>query len=445
MRNIQKLIAFVFVFVVWSCTTDNSFFDAEKDESTLLLKGNNTQGNIPKNMPVYSQNELIIQYKPGTPDAMKSTIRLTHGINPNSSVFLPNFGIYEICRCDNKDIEKWTFDGAISIEPKKGVIEGEIDGEAYGIGDVDYEFVFGFDAGSPIVGTVTDTFYESYIKEDNVGVTIAILDTGVATGLTVFNTETAADKFLYDATDTAIGEEQSGWDFVNGDPNAFDDDPYMHGSIVASQIHNTLKLLGVTHQILPIKIAGVDGNISYFDMLCGTLYAAERSQIINASFGWQGDPFGDFGNTILENVLEMFPDVTLVASAGNTSSNNDTTPHYPSSFSVTNLIGVGSCNQGYGQVSDFSNYGVSVDFYAKGEGIPFFDSFVAGTSFSAPQITIEVAKIIESDVVSDLPMVDRVAALGFPATITFQTVIDPYTGESVIKNTLYNRYILSDD
>lgn len=444
MRNIQKLIAFLLLLTFCSCLQDDTFTEGKKEENiNLFAKGGNVgggpSGGIPKNMPQYAPNKLIIQYKPGTPDAMKDGIRASHGIAIPGQIS----GTYEICRCNNQDIEEWTFVGtSIAIEPKKDVLEGEIDGEAFGLMDVDYEFIFGFDAASPIVGTDADTTYESYIKESNNGVTIAVLDTGVAPTLTVFS---SSEKFLYDASETAIEYELSGWDFVDKDANTFDDDPFKHGSIIINQIHSALEAENIKHQILPIKIADKYGKISYFDMLCGTLYAAERAAVINSSFGWHGDPFGDFGNTIYENVLEMFPDVIVVASAGNTNNNNDETPHYPSSFDKINVISVGACNQGYGRASDFSNYGAtSVDFFAKGESIPFYESYVKGTSFAAPQITIEVAKILENPTDTELSMVVQVAMLGFPVTESFIAGTND-EGESITKQTLHNRYISSSD
>lgn len=450
MRNIQKLIAILLLLTNMSCTKDDTFMDATENalakNSNANNSGSTAQGFIPGNIPVYSQNELIIQYKAGTPAAMKYTIRESHGIDGDNIGPLQGLGIFEICRCNDQDIEKWIFPpGTIGIEPKKQVISGTIGGETFGILDVDYEFTFGFDVDSPITGTDADTTYETYIKPVNNGITIAILDTGLAASLTVFESDTADDNlFLYNAELTAVGEESSSWDFVDGDSNTFDDDPYMHGSIIGNQIHSVLTDLDIKHQLLPIKISNAAGNISYFDMICGSVYAAERAEIINMSFGWQDDPFGDFGNTIFQNILTMFPDVVFVTSAGNTSHNNDIIAHYPSSYDADNIIAVASCNQGYSHASDFSNYGSSVDFYTKGEGITFYGSTVEGTSFAAPQIVIEVAKIIDAGETSDLPMVNRVAMLGLPTTETFQTVINFYTGEEEIKNTLHNRYIIAE-
>jgi hypothetical protein len=457
MRNIQKLIAFVFAFLVCACTQDDIFIDSTNEIESTDFSKNNGQGSLPNNMPVFVQDELIIKYKAGTPDTMKASIRFSHGINPNPSVSLPGFGFYEICRCENQDIEKWIYpSGVIDIEPKKGVIEDEIDGEAHGIEDVDYEFIVDFEVDSPATGTDTDTSYEAYIKTLNSGVTIAILDTGLATGLTVFNDGSDPIHFLYNAETTALdGTQKSGWDFVNKDANTFDDDPYFHGSIIANQIHSALSAQNIDHQILPIKIANKKGKISYFNSLCGALRAFELADVVNMSFGWYDDPFGDFANTIFESLLETYSDVIVVTSAGNNGTNNELFLHYPSSYPQQNVISVAAYNETLGIASSFSNYGNgSVDFYAKGEEVPFYTSEVIGTSFAAPQIAIEVAKIIETEGFSDVPMVDRVAALGIPVTeffvrlrdiMTGEEIVDPDTGAYIYMSTVYNKYIPMSD
>ena len=242
MRNIQKLIAILLLTSGLSCTKDDVFIDVTNDQVTVAKNGNgnNSQGFIPGNIPVYTQDELIIQYKTNTPETMKYTIRESHGIDGDNINPLQGFGLFEICRCDDQDIEKWIFPpGTIGIEPKKQVLEGTIGPELFGILNVDYEFAFGFDVDSPTTGTDADTSYETHIKAVNNGVTVAILDTGLAASLTVFDSTSPGDnQFLYNASLTAVGEESSSWDYVNGDSNTFDDDPvsYTHLTLPTKRI-----------------------------------------------------------------------------------------------------------------------------------------------------------------------------------------------------------------
>lgn len=441
MRNIQKLIVFTLFTFIFSCSNDDTFKNvnsAEKKEDATVQKPNTNQKNSQNNGLQYSRSTLIIQYKNGTSDSIKNAIRANYGITQNT---------YEICRCDNEDIEKWAFSGGINIEPKKLLIEGEpIGGESFGILDVDYEFIFGFEMNDS-TGGASDIGYESYIKDGNGGITIAVLDTGLATGLTVFNDGTEPTQFLYDATATALGEEKSGWDFVNKEPNTYDDDPNKHGSIISFQINSALTSQNVAHQILPIKIANKYGKISYFNALCGTLRAFEIADVINMSFGWYGDPFGDFANTIFENLIETHSNVIVVASAGNSNNDNDMKPHYPSSFPQKNIISVASSNETLDKVSSFSNYGsISVDFFAQGEGIPFYGSFVEGTSFAAPQVAIEVARLFyEYGILSPETLRMQLSMSGIPVSESFKHQVYPDTGEEIYKNTFYNKLIIPFD
>ncbi|QHI35905.1 Intracellular serine protease [Kordia antarctica] len=443
MRNIQKLIAFVFVLLVWSCTTDD--FSIQEKENGVSPKNNNPTN---ANRLVYSNTTLIVQYKPGTTNSEKSSIRISHGINGSNSAPQQGFGIYEICRCDDQDIEKWQFKGGINVEPKKQVIEDDIDEESTtGLLDVDYEFIFGLDLDSPYIGTDSDTGYTSYIKALNPGITIAVLDTGIATGLTVFNGTGGPHEFLYDASDTAVGGELSGWDFVNNDANAFDDDTGKHGSIVSYQIHDVLTDKGIPHQILPIKVSNNLGKASYFNFLCGSQYAFERADIVHMSLGWYDDGFGDHVNSIFSNILDTFSSKVLVTSAGNAENDNDEVAHFPSSYTHDNVIAVASSNGALSKISQFSNHGItSVDFFAQGEEIPFYDVFVQGTSFAAPRVTIEVARLLY--VTGAMSPTARKAQLASDATLvtpSFTYVYSDVADGYVYRNILHSKLVIPFD
>ncbi|MEM6717741.1 MAG: S8/S53 family peptidase [Bacteroidota bacterium] len=391
MRNIQKLIAFVFVVVVCACTQDDVF-----ETSNTIEESSNPAKSIAggSHLPTYSNTSLVVQFKGGTSDPQKTAIRAFNGVNN-----------YEVCHCTNQDIELWHFAGVINVEPKKQVIKGQIDPESTtGLLEVDYEFIFGYDMDSETIGTVADVSYESYIKPVTFGtdLTIAVVDTGIAPGLTVFNdADEDPIEFLYDAEFTAVSIEKSGWDFIDEDPNTYDDDLGKHGSIISHMILDALSTQGIDFQLLPVKVSGPLGEVSYFNFLCGTLYAMERADVVNISMGWYIVGDDPEVRTIFENITEANSNTILVTSAGNTENDNDNEyDHYPSSFEFDNIIAVASANKNLNKISNFSNFGpTSVDFFAKGQGIPFYEANVKGTSFAAPQVTIQVANLIDDDTV----------------------------------------------
>jgi subtilisin family serine protease len=85
-------------------------------------------------------------------------------------------------------------------------------------------------------------------------------------------------------------------------------------------------------------------------------------KVINASYG--GSEFSQAENDEISNLNTG--GVLLVAAAGNESANDDTTPSYPASYNLDNIIAVAATDQD-DNLASFSNYGkASVDVAAPG-------------------------------------------------------------------------------
>ena len=376
MRSIQKSIAIIFLMVVFSCSNDDALLT---NETKVVSNLKAAQGST----VTYSNDELVIQYKPGTSDSVKNMLRQFY-----------NVFSYEVChRCPDESIEKWFFTDSIGIEPRKQSMEAEIDDEDIeGILEVDYEFTFTEDEDLPTIGGATDFGYEPYIKAANSGITIAIIDSGIDTNLPSFNEGTSVNEFLYRAP--ASDEGLSGWDFVNYDHNPFDNNNAKHGTMIAEMIYSEIKDT-IAHQILPFKVSNNIGEIKYFALVCALNDALNKADVVQMSLGWYDDGFGDFTNTIFSNLLDAHSDVIVVTSAGNAGTDNDIDKHYPSSYSQNNVIAVAAVNTNLTSIAWFSNYGsTSVDFFAPGEHIYFEGYYMDGTSFAAPVVTTKVVKII---------------------------------------------------
>ena len=434
MRNIQKVIAFIFVFLMYGCTSDD-LFETPNDADKTSIAPKSGGGGSMTIFPTYSNTSIIVQYKSGTSASEKNTIRGMNGVTN-----------YEECHCINQDIELWYFGGVIDVEPKKRAIKDQIDPESTtGVLEVDYEFVFGMDVAADDYGTAADVSYEPYIKSINSGVTIAIVDTGVAPGLTVFNDgddPAIPIKFMYESGETAVTDEKSGWDFVDEDPNTYDDDLGKHGSIIADMITSTLSTNSIPHQILPVKVSNNLGETSYFNFLCGTQYAVERADVINMSLGWYDNGEDTEVHTIFENIMIANDSVIVVTSAGNIENNNDTMKHYPSSYDYSNIIAVASATDVHDKISEFSNFGeLDVDYFAQGEGINFYDVNVEGTSFAAPQVVIEIVNIFDEAgfILAPDVLIDTLNTRGTTVSEFFKT----RGGE--VRNTKYNKLIIPFD
>ena len=342
-------------------------------------------------------NELVILYPDGTTEAEKILKRAEYQIQE-----------FKKCECADPNLELWIFSKGQTagggLEEKKATAKSdeEIEGAEYNPSIRISEEMF-VDYGSV---ASTD---EGVLKRvaSNQGVTVAVLDTGI-----MYDYEGFTQPFLYNSSQNACSnngqDELFGWNFVTDDNNPYDNHYGRHGTIVTKLIASKLEQANINYQILPVKVADQTGNIRYFDALCGFQFAANKLDVnvINMSFGWH-----HYNRELLEKFIgEAAANILVVTSAGNKGLNNDTTPHYPSSYESENILAIAalgnrnpnSGNQlynvsilggfnspnGNSGLANFSNRGtISVDIAAPGENIPFMYNngviYVNGTSYSA--------------------------------------------------------------
>ncbi|MEU4239395.1 S8 family serine peptidase [Actinoplanes sp. NPDC026619] len=251
--------------------------------------------------------------------------------------------------------------------------------------------------------------YQPELKELNVptawdtttgsAVNVAVLDTGVNAGT--------------NGVDDLSGALLGGYDFVNNDSNAADDEG--HGSEVASLIaargNNSLGMAGVcwSCQILPVKVLDYKGDGYDSTIAKGITWAVQHgAKIINMSLG------GVQSSQVLSDAVAYAnaSSVLVVAAAGNS---NSTTKQYPAAY--TDVLAVGAtarcpnwqsnvgCTEGITGKASFSSYNSStvkwVDVAAPGtvynkDSNGNYSSGQSGTSFSAPLVT-GVAALMKSN------------------------------------------------
>jgi subtilisin family serine protease len=127
-------------------------------------------------------------------------------------------------------------------------------------------------------------------------------------------------------------------------------------------------VVGVNHQvrIMPLKFLSSSGSGSTANAILAVDYAAANGATISNN-SWGG---GGFSQGLLDAINRANTAGQLfVAAAGNNGVNNDTTPHYPSSYNAPNVVAVAATDRNDGLAS-FSNYGAtSVDLAAPGVSI----------------------------------------------------------------------------
>nr|NCR73594.1 S8 family serine peptidase [Microcystis aeruginosa LG13-12] len=161
-----------------------------------------------------------------------------------------------------------------------------------------------------------------------------------------------------------------GWDFAYNDNNP--SDVYGHGTHVSGTIagkgNNGVGVTGVAWnaKIMPLKFLDDTGSGSTSNAILAIDYATDKGvKLTNNSWGG-----GGYSQALYDAINAAGQAGALfIAAAGNDAKNTDTSPSYPASYNLANIISVASTTR-TDSLSSFSNYGLtSVDLGAPGSEI----------------------------------------------------------------------------
>lgn len=203
--------------------------------------------------------------------------------------------------------------------------------------------------------------------------------------------DTGVDYTLADLKNQMVS---TGYDFINDDNKAFDDQG--HGThvsgIIAAEADNDYSMTGINQstKILPVKVLDASGYGDTEQIAYGILYATDQgADVINMSLG------GGYSR-VLEYAMRYANErgVTIVAASGNDGWEEVS---YPASSKYA--IAVGATNK-LDLVSDYSSYGKDLDLVAPGTDIPSLlpdgnVTLMSGTSMAAPHVAA-VAGVLKS-------------------------------------------------
>ncbi len=184
------------------------------------------------------------------------------------------------------------------------------------------------------------------ITEGKSSVTVAIIDTGIAEGISDF----AGTNFV------------GGWNYVSDNDDTLDDNG--HGThvsgTVAQTTHNAHGTAGMAYGVtlMPIKILDGSGEGFSSDLAAGIIWASDHgADIINLSLAG-----GEFNQTTYDAIEYAYKQkgVTIFAASGNNGTDNVS---FPAAYEY--VIAVGATTNTKNRAS-YSNYGKKLDIVAPG-------------------------------------------------------------------------------
>jgi subtilisin family serine protease len=239
-------------------------------------------------------------------------------------------------------------------------------------------------------------------------VVVAVLDSGVDyrhEDLAPNMWKRPASVAPYHDAELGSVDDEEGFNAIDNASDPMDENG--HGThcagIIGAEGGNNVGITGVNWhvRIMPLKFMNAGGFGTTKDAIEAINYVIDRKQagvnvrIISASWGstQKSRALEDAIRAAYEN------DILFVAAAGNATTNNDRSPHYPSSYNVPNVISVAALDRN-DQLASFSNYGLkSVAIAAPGKEILstwLGNSYEekSGTSMATPVVSGVAALIV---------------------------------------------------
>lgn len=290
-------------------------------------------------------------------------------------------------------------------------------------------------------------------------VVIALIDTGVDythedLSDTIWVNEGEIPGNGIDDDGNGYVDDVYGWNFYDNNNNIYtsgsEDDHGTHGAgTIAATADNGVGIAGIVQsehvKIMVLKVlGGSDGSGTTASIIQAIQYAeANGASICNLSLGSSTND-----RALYQAIANS--EMLFVVAAGNDGADTDTSPCYPASYALDNIISVANLNYD-GNLHYSSNYGaVSVDLAAPGSYILSTTpengyGYMTGTSMAAPMVTAAAAMVYsyyEDITLSDvkeillssakkLDSLDRVCATGgmldLGAAMTYD--LDTLSGE----------------
>ena len=351
----------------------------------------------------HAPNQLIVKFKQGIATAQAAQFHSLFGAVKTQKIKLTGAEIWKLSGSLSVDtiLAEYGSNPIFEyIEPDYIVTKGTISAQATFPNDPGFNQLWGLHNTGQSGGTADadiDAPEAWDIQTGDPNLVIGVVDTGVdynhpdlAGNIWTNPGEIANDGIDNDGN--GYIDDIRGWDFAYNDNDPSDVDG--HGTHVAGTIagkgNNGVGVTGVAWnaKIMPLKFLNDQGSGSTSNAILAINYATAKGvKLTNNSWGGGGY------SQALYNAINAAGQAgaLFIAAAGNSAQNTDTSPSYPASYNLANIISVASTTR-TDSLSSFSNYGLtSVDLGAPGSAIYSTTpnntyATYSGTSMASPHV-----------------------------------------------------------
>jgi len=305
------------------------------------------------NGELFVPGEILIKFKPNVPRAVIDSINQTNGVTRLETT---SWGLIRAQVPENMSVEQMV--AIYSHNPNVEYAEpNSICHAVFSPDDFFYAQGYQWNLDNPATGGIH--MEQAWELSTGTGVTVAVLDTGIA----------YEDYDIYQkAPDFAITKFVDGYDFINGDSHANDDNA--HGTHVAGTIaqstNNQIGTAGIAYNatLMPVKVLDANGSGTALSLSEGLHWAAENgAKIINMSlsFGFVNNTAYNPGTTVCDEIKYAYDKgVTLVAAAGNEKKRSVA---YPAAYEECIAVGATRYDE---NLAPYTNKGTALDLTAPG-------------------------------------------------------------------------------